>query len=321
VPRAPPPGRSGASPRRRAGRTSQDSPARAPAAERAASSAAARVSDAVERPLPIRTGIQRTIVPGAPQARRSRRGATRKRRHRRKTDALVPSVDGRPGPPAMMSRMPPPTLVAIFGPTGVGKTAVAVALADVLRRHGEDPAAVSADALQLYAGLPVLTGAAGADERARLEHRLLGILPVTATATAGAFAPPGACGDRRAPGEGATADRRRRPGPVPAGGARGARAPAAAGSRGQERASRPPRRRGRTCAARGARPHATRTRQEPSPRPTPSACRALELLDVGERPPAGEQLWTATTRRPTLLAGLTWSATRSTPASRPGSTR
>src|ERR1043165_7598276 len=39
-------------------------------------------------------------------------------------------------------------VVAVFGPTGVGKTAVAIALADRLRAEGEDPVAVSADALQ-----------------------------------------------------------------------------------------------------------------------------------------------------------------------------
>src|SRR6185369_477660 len=33
--------------------------------------------------------------------------------------------------------------------------------------------------------------------------------------------------------------------------------------------------------------------------------RALELLDAGHEPPAGEQLWTTDTRHPTLLAGLT----------------
>src|SRR3954467_12552937 len=80
------------------------------------------------------------------------------------------------------------TVVAVFGPTGVGKTAVAIALADLLRADGEDPAAVSADALQVYAGLEVLTGAADADERARLEHRLVGIVPITETFSAGAYA-------------------------------------------------------------------------------------------------------------------------------------
>ncbi len=53
-------------------------------------------------------------------------------------------------------------LVAIFGPTGVGKTAVALALADALRQRGEDPVAISADALQVYRGLETLTGVATA---------------------------------------------------------------------------------------------------------------------------------------------------------------
>ncbi|MGI8622197.1 MAG: isopentenyl transferase family protein, partial [Solirubrobacteraceae bacterium] len=84
--------------------------------------------------------------------------------------------------------MPGLTIVALFGPTGVGKTAVAIALAEQLRAEGEDPVAVSADALQLYAGLEILTGAASATERERLEHRLVGIVPVTETSSAGRYA-------------------------------------------------------------------------------------------------------------------------------------
>ena len=84
--------------------------------------------------------------------------------------------------------MPPPTIVALFGPTGVGKTAVAIALAERLRAGGEDPVAVSADALQVYRGLETLTGAATPQEQAQLEHRLLSILPVDATFSAGAYA-------------------------------------------------------------------------------------------------------------------------------------
>ncbi|MGH3028511.1 MAG: isopentenyl transferase family protein, partial [Gaiellaceae bacterium] len=52
-----------------------------------------------------------------------------------------------------------PHVVALFGPTGVGKTDVAVELADLVRGRGEDPVAVSADALQVYEGLGTLTGA------------------------------------------------------------------------------------------------------------------------------------------------------------------
>jgi tRNA dimethylallyltransferase len=80
-------------------------------------------------------------------------------------------------------------VLAIFGPTGVGKTGVAVALAELLRERGEDPVAINCDALQVYEGLGVLTGAATAEEQARLEHRLLGFVPVTADFSIGDYMP------------------------------------------------------------------------------------------------------------------------------------
>jgi tRNA dimethylallyltransferase len=70
-------------------------------------------------------------------------------------------------------------VVGLFGPTGVGKTGIAIALAELLRERGEDPVAISCDALQVYEGLGVLTGVATADEQAKLEHRLVGFVPVT----------------------------------------------------------------------------------------------------------------------------------------------
>jgi tRNA dimethylallyltransferase len=79
-------------------------------------------------------------------------------------------------------------VLALFGPTAVGKTAVALAVADRLRARGEHPVAVSADALQVYDGLEVLTGAATAAERGRLEHRLIGFVPVDARFSVGEFA-------------------------------------------------------------------------------------------------------------------------------------
>lgn len=69
--------------------------------------------------------------------------------------------------------------MAIFGPTGIGKTRVAIELAERLRADGENPLAISADALQVYSGLETLTGAPDAGERERLEHRLIGFVPVT----------------------------------------------------------------------------------------------------------------------------------------------
>ena len=80
-------------------------------------------------------------------------------------------------------------VVGIFGPTGVGKTSVAVALAELLCARGEDPVAINCDALQVYEGLEVLTGTATAEQQARLEHRLLGFVPVTEDFSIGDYMP------------------------------------------------------------------------------------------------------------------------------------
>jgi tRNA dimethylallyltransferase len=195
-------------------------------------------------------------------------------------------------------------VVAVFGPTGVGKTAVAIALADRLRADGEDPVAVSADALQVYDGLPILTGAATPEEQARLEHRLLGFVPVEKTFSAGEFA-------RRAHAEIdelLAHDRR----PIVVGGT-GLYLRAALANLDLRppvpREIRDARR--RDLAARGpAALHAELGERAPEAaaalRPTDAQriTRALELLDAGHEPPRGEQLWTTDTRHPTLLAGL-----------------
>jgi tRNA dimethylallyltransferase len=81
------------------------------------------------------------------------------------------------------------SVLALFGPTGVGKTGVAVAVAELLRGRGEDPVAINCDALQVYEGLETLTGAATAEERARLEHRLLSFVPISADFSIGDYMP------------------------------------------------------------------------------------------------------------------------------------
>lgn len=81
------------------------------------------------------------------------------------------------------------TVVAIFGPTGVGKTGAAIALAQLLRERGEDPVAINCDALQVYEGLETLTGAATPEERGQLEHRLLGFVPVSSDFSIGDYMP------------------------------------------------------------------------------------------------------------------------------------
>jgi tRNA dimethylallyltransferase len=80
-------------------------------------------------------------------------------------------------------------VIAIFGPTGVGKTGVAIELAEKLRERGEDPVAISCDALQVYEGLSVLTGVATAAEQEKLEHRLVGFVPICETFNVGNYMP------------------------------------------------------------------------------------------------------------------------------------
>lgn len=62
-----------------------------------------------------------------------------------------------------------------------------MALAEELRERGEEPVAISCDALQVYEGLGVLTGVATAEEQRELEHRLVGFVPITETFNAGDY--------------------------------------------------------------------------------------------------------------------------------------
>jgi tRNA dimethylallyltransferase len=202
----------------------------------------------------------------------------------------------------------PSSIVAIFGPTGIGKTAVAIALAERLRAGGEDPVAVSADALQLYRGLEILTGAPTATERERLEHRLVGTLPLTANSSAGEFA-------RTAHQEiDELLDQGRRPIVV---GGTGLYLRAALA----QLDLRPPvdpeirdRRRAQLETDGAPALHRELVERAPAtaaairPQDAQRVTRALELLDAGQDPPPGagtSALWTAAPRRPTLLAGLT----------------
>jgi tRNA dimethylallyltransferase len=81
-----------------------------------------------------------------------------------------------------------PEIFAVFGPTGVGKTEVAIELAALLRARGGDPVAVSADAIAVYEGLDVLAAKPTAKQLARLEHRLLSCVSVDEEFSAGRYA-------------------------------------------------------------------------------------------------------------------------------------
>jgi tRNA dimethylallyltransferase len=202
----------------------------------------------------------------------------------------------------------PEPLIAIFGPTGVGKTSVAIELAERLRARGEHPVAISADALQVYRGLELLTGVATPEEQERLEHRLVSFVPVAETFSAGQFA---ALAHQEI--DGALAGGRR---PIVVGGTGlylqaaltdlGLRPPPPPGVR--ERILQAVDERGLEAlhAELAARAPAAAAAVEPTDRTR--IVRALELLEMGEEPaPAGPEsrLWTAELRRPTLLFGLT----------------
>jgi len=198
-------------------------------------------------------------------------------------------------------------IIALFGPTGVGKTAVAVALAELLRADGEDPVAVSADALQVYAGLEILTGVASQAERTRLEHRLVSFLPLDATFSAGQYAQLA-----HAEIDGLLATGRR---PFVVGGTglylRAAltelslRPPPAEGVR--ERWAAELERAGAPALHARLAERAPWAAAELDPNDRQRVVRALELLDAGELEPAEgpSQLWSEEMRHPTLLVGLT----------------
>lgn len=220
----------------------------------------------------------------------------------------------------MLRRVSRPVVIAIFGPTGIGKTAVALALAERLRAAGEEPLAISADALQVYRGLEVLTGAADAAEQAALEHRLLSFLPVDETFSAGQYAQLAHAEIDDALAAGRT--------PIVVGGTglylRAAltelrlKPPPPEGAR--ERWTAELERIGAPAL------HAELRRRAPwaatmDPNDRQRIVRALELLDAGELEPPAEgdeasagtgagrdapsQLWTDEVRHPTVLAGLT----------------
>jgi tRNA dimethylallyltransferase len=228
----------------------------------------------------------------------------------------MPPHDDRSEPPAARAAGPSRTgaavpaagagVLAVFGPTGVGKTALAFALADRLRERGERPVAVSADALQVYQGLETLTGVPTAAEQARLEHRLVSILPVDARFSVGEYAElahaeidgllhagarPIVVGGTGLYLRAALAELDLRPPPP---GELRARLEADLERRGPEAL------------------HADLARRAPwaaeriQPRDRSRIVRALELLELGElEPPQGpSQLWTEDTRHPTRLVGL-----------------
>ena len=183
---------------------------------------------------------------------------------------------------------------------------MAVALAE---RLNGDAVAISADALQVYEGMPILTGAAREAERAQLEHRLIGFVPINHTFSVGEFMPlahkeiDDAIGAGRTPivvgGTGlylraALSELALKPPP-----------PAGLRKRLEEEADRI----GFEAMHARLAQRAPQAAEKVPPADRSRVIRLLELLEMGalgeEEPQVESQLWTEDTRHPTLLVGLT----------------
>lgn len=74
------------------------------------------------------------------------------------------------------------TLIVITGPTGVGKTDVAMQVASRLNTE-----IISADSRQVYAGIPITTAAPTAEQLSQVPHHFVGTLPLDAYFSASLF--------------------------------------------------------------------------------------------------------------------------------------
>ena len=183
------------------------------------------------------------------------------------------------------------TVIGIFGPTASGKSRVAEAVAERLPAE-----LVSADAMQVYRGLPILTDQSPA--------RLVAIWPLDHEASVGEYAPLAHAAIDEIVAAGRT--------PVVVGGT-GLYLRAALTELGLPPAP-PPGARARWEAVYDADPvdaHARLAEIDPAaaaavhPNDRRRVVRALELADAGASlVPDADRLWAAETRRPTLLVGL-----------------
>ncbi|WP_165175208.1 tRNA (adenosine(37)-N6)-dimethylallyltransferase MiaA [Desulfovibrio sp. ZJ369] len=92
------------------------------------------------------------------------------------------SLRATPVPAAPPASRPAP-VICLAGPTGAGKTAAALLLAEAL-----DGEVINADSRQVYADFPLITAQPSPEERARCGHHLYGFLPATQKISAGQWA-------------------------------------------------------------------------------------------------------------------------------------
>jgi len=185
-------------------------------------------------------------------------------------------------------------VIGVFGPTASGKSDVAAAVAELIPAD-----VVSADAMQVYAGLPILTNQSPNAER------LVGIWPLSHTASVGEFTPlahaaideilaagrtPLVVGGTGLYFRAALAELELPPAPAPGARERWERLYDESGAAGAHD------RLGELDAAAAARVHPNDRRR---------VVRALELAEVGRSlVPQREALFAGAWRHPTLLVGL-----------------
>jgi tRNA dimethylallyltransferase len=195
------------------------------------------------------------------------------------------------GSPAHQSA---PSVLAIFGPTATGKTAVAEAVAD--RLAGE---VLSADSMQAYRGLPILTA------QPERPIRLVGIWPLAHEGSVAEYAKLAHAAIDELLAAGRT--------PVVTGGTGLYLRAALADLELPPRPSREQRARWEELYDRlgPERGYTVLVERDPGaaarlhPNDRRRIVRALELTEIGSSlRPAADRLWTAETRRPTLIFGL-----------------
>lgn len=76
------------------------------------------------------------------------------------------------------------SLIAVVGPTGTGKSGLALDIAQAINRSGGKAEIVNCDSMQLYRGMDVGTAKLRLDERRGIEHHLLDVLDITEESTA-----------------------------------------------------------------------------------------------------------------------------------------
>ena len=78
-------------------------------------------------------------------------------------------------------------LIAVVGPTGTGKSDLAIHLAQTLAANGVRAEIVNADSMQLYRGMDIGTAKLSPGERGGVAHHLLDVLDISEESTAAAY--------------------------------------------------------------------------------------------------------------------------------------